>query len=80
MDENRTFPVINPEAVPPGTYYGTVSGPVEKCPTAIRISAYTASYPEAETCKSHFVSNPIVRQLMQNATDATEQRNQFISR
>lgn len=80
MNANGTIPIVNPEAVPPGTYYGTVSGPVEKCPTAITISVYTASDPEAETCKSHFISNPVVRQLMQNEADAIEQRNQFISR
>lgn len=80
MDVDETIPVANPEVVMPGTYYGTVRGLEEKCSTAITISAYTASDPEFGTCESHFISNPIVRQLMQNATDATEQRNQFISR
>ncbi|MGQ8869212.1 hypothetical protein [Myroides sp. TSA_177.3] len=80
MDVDGTIPVANPEAVTPGTYYGTVTGLIIKCPTAITISAYTASDPEFEICKSYFISNPLVRQLMQNATDATEKRNQFISR
>ena len=80
MDVDGTIPVANSEAVMPGTYYGTVRGLEEKCPTAITISVYTASDPEFEICKSYFISNPLVRQLMQNATDATEKRNQFISR
>lgn len=80
MDANGTIPVVNPEAVMPGTYYGTFKGLLVKCPTAITISFYTASDPEFKNCESHFISNPLVRQLMQNATDATEQRNQFISR
>lgn len=85
MDANGTIPVANPEAVGPGTYYGIFRGLEEACSTAITISLYTDSDSEFETCEpraseSHFVSNPIVRQLMQNATDATEQRNQFISR
>ncbi|MGQ8870610.1 hypothetical protein [Myroides sp. TSA_177.3] len=75
MDVDETIPVANPEAVTPGTYYGTVRGLEEKCSTAITISVYTASDPEFGTCESHFISNPVVRQLMQNATDATEQRN-----
>ncbi|WP_353119569.1 hypothetical protein [Myroides odoratus] len=80
MDANATIPVEEPGSVPAGTYYGTYQGLSVKCPTPMKVSYYTAKDPEFALCESNFISNPLVRQLMQNAADATEKRDQFISR
>ena len=80
MDANATIPVEEPGSVPAGTYYGTNRGVSVKCPTPMKVSYYTAKDPEFALCESNFISNPLVRQLMQNAADATEKRDQFISR
>lgn len=80
MDANATIPVEEPGSVPAGTYYGTYQGVSVKCPIPMKVSYYTPKDPEFALCESYFISNPLVRQLMQNAADATEKRDQFISR
>lgn len=80
MDANATIPIEHPEAVPPGTYYGTYKGLSVKCPTPMKVSYYTPADPQFKFCESHFISNPFVHQLMLNAADAAEKRDHFISR
>lgn len=82
MNATGTIPVANPQAVEPGIYYGTFGGSSINCPnpTPVRVSYYSAADPKFKDCESHFITNPLVRQLMQKETESVEKRDQFISR
>lgn len=74
-DADATTPLSNPNAVGLGTYYATFEGIEKKCPAPLTVSYNTT--PGA--CSSYFISNPFVRQLMENA-DQREAREHFITR